>query len=249
MTTTQRLIAVLGLGLAASPIAWLGQAQRASPTGATTQEQPPTVIEPADQATKEQMDKFADELHLRDQAQLVMKTALVYVEPIGKLEELSPEDHRKLMDKFAEEMLDIYPIDQAVSDMSGIFQKYVPREDVDAAIAFYGSPAGQCLMAAEPKASIDMKPRVYVEPMPSATQLRDDDIKAHANAYRKYLSHEDLDAAIAFWRSPAGEYLDTVANKTKRERAALFIERRSPWMKDLTAEMDKELEALKQSSD
>lgn len=192
MTTTQRLIAVLGFGLAVSPIARLGQAQGAASAGVTTQEQPPIVIEPADQATKEQMDKFADELRLRDQAQLTMKTALVYVEPIGKLEELSPEDKRKLMDKFAEKMLDIYSIDQAVSDMSGIFQKYVSREDVDAAIAFYGSHAGQRLMAAEPKASIDMKPRVYVEPKPSATQFREDDIAVKSQSARKEVAHDKL---------------------------------------------------------
>jgi hypothetical protein len=133
--------------------------------------------------------------------------------------------------------------------MSSLYQKYFPREDVDAAIAFYGSPAGQRLMAAEPKAILDMKPRVYVEPMPSATQLRDDNIEAHADAYWKYLSREDLDAAIAFWRSSAYEYLDNAANKAKEEILALIAERMSPRIKDLYVEMGKKLEGLKQSSD
>ena len=45
-----------------------------------------------------------------------------------------------------------------ISDMSGLYQRHLSRTDIDAFIAFYGSPAGQHLL--------DQQPAIMKEYMP-----------------------------------------------------------------------------------
>jgi hypothetical protein len=56
-----------------------------------------------------------------------------------------------------------------IADMSGIYQKYLTRSDVEGIIAFYGSPAGQHML--------DMQPMIMKESMTIAMQRVQDRIK------------------------------------------------------------------------
>ena len=60
------------------------------------------------------------------------------------------EGIENLMRKYVEKAMDLYPVDEMLTDMTGIYQRHLSRDDVDAMIAFYSSPAGQHLLDAQP---------------------------------------------------------------------------------------------------
>lgn len=66
----------------------------------------------------------------------------------------------RILHKYVDKAMDLYPIDEMVEDMTVIYQKYLTREDVDAMIAFYGSSTGQHLLDAQPKIAQEYMPIV-----------------------------------------------------------------------------------------
>ncbi len=65
--------------------------------------------------------------------------------------------------KYLEKAMNIYSIDEMISDMTSIYQGYLSREDVDGMIAFYSSSAGQHLLDAQPKIAQEYMPLVMSE--------------------------------------------------------------------------------------
>jgi hypothetical protein len=66
---------------------------------------------------------------------------------------LTPEKQAaldKVMNRFLEKAISIYTVDEMLDDMAGIYQRHFTREDVNAYIAFYSTPAGQHLLQLTP---------------------------------------------------------------------------------------------------
>jgi len=185
MTTTQRFVAVLGFGLAVAPIASLG-AQDALHRGTTTQEQQATFIASAGQVTKERADKLLDPLKTRHAiSELFYKT---FVTPLAErmtdMKEIKDGslENEKLFDDLKEKAVNIIPVDKMLSDEAGDYQEGLSREYADAAIAFYGSSAGQHMLAVKYKAVPKLTPLArqhtdeQMKDLTSNTNLRTGDI-------------------------------------------------------------------------
>jgi hypothetical protein len=66
---------------------------------------------------------------------------------------LTPEQQAaldKVTDRYLEKAMSIYTVDEMLDDMAGIYQRHFTREDVNAYIAFYSTPAGQHLLQLTP---------------------------------------------------------------------------------------------------
>jgi len=64
------------------------------------------------------------------------------------------------MKKYMERALSLYPPDEMIADLSGIYQRHLSKEDVDGIIAFYSSPAGQHMVELAPVAMKEYMPLV-----------------------------------------------------------------------------------------
>jgi uncharacterized protein len=70
------------------------------------------------------------------------------------------EKMQAVMNKYVGKAMDLYPADEMMTDMSAIYQKHLSKDDVDALIAFYSSPAGQHLLDAQPAIAQEYMPVV-----------------------------------------------------------------------------------------
>jgi hypothetical protein len=97
--------------------------------------------------------------------------------------ELSPttEQQRQAIasfsNKFMERALKLYNADEMLADMTGLYQKYMTRSDVDGITAFYRSSAGQHLL--------DMQPVILQEYLPLLMRRMQDRIKSLTDEMRK----------------------------------------------------------------
>ncbi len=132
-------------------------------------------IPPEDQATKEQLAKLFEAMRIRDQMQSIRRIipttveaqlkeqmqAIVAQNPSGpKPTPDQQEQLDRLMHKYMEKAVNLYPIDEMLADMTGLYQRYLTREDVDAMLAFYSSTAGHHLLDAQPKIAREYMPLV-----------------------------------------------------------------------------------------
>lgn len=53
---------------------------------------------------------------------------------------------QKVMNKYMQQALNVYPIDEMIADAIPVYQRHISKSDCDAVIAFYSSPAGQRLL-------------------------------------------------------------------------------------------------------
>ena len=171
----KRSMAIMfGAVLLLLPMASFAQAAPEASSPATSAQTAQT-IPPEDQATKEQLAKLFEVMRIRDQMQSVRRIIPTTVEsqlkdqmqaimaqnPSGP--QLTPQQREqfdRLMHKYMEKAVNLYPIDEMLADMTGLYQHYLTREDVDAMIAFYGSTAGQHLLDAQPKIAREYMPLV-----------------------------------------------------------------------------------------
>jgi hypothetical protein len=189
MNRTCKFAAAIGVGLALAPWAMTAQAPAAQPAAQSTAA--PTI--PADQQpTKEQLAKLFEVMRVRQQMQSVMKALPAMIQqqikaqsdqmaakmPEGK--QMTPEQQAavdKLMQKYMDKALNIYPIDEMLDDMAVIYQHHVIRADVDAFIAFYSSPAGQHLLDAQPAIMQEYMPMVMKRTQERTKALTDELMK------------------------------------------------------------------------
>ncbi|HUB30055.1 MAG TPA: DUF2059 domain-containing protein [Terracidiphilus sp.] len=173
MNARLKWAAVIGLVLA--PMLSFGQAIAVSPSGAMAQESATPGIAPEDQPTKEQLTKLFEVMRIRDQMQNMRKIVPAMIETQMRAQiramsaEMSPgskttADQRaaveRLLHKYVDKAERLYPVDEMIDDASGLYRKYLSREDVDALIAFYSSAAGQHLLDAQPKIAQEYMPLV-----------------------------------------------------------------------------------------
>jgi hypothetical protein len=185
MNNQCKFAAIIGFGLALAPWTIFAQAPAAAPAPETATA---AVIPPDQQPTKEQLYKLFEVMHLKDQMQSMMKMMPALIQqqvkeqqkqvasklPGGALKPEQQEDISKIMDKYMEKALSVYSIDQMLEDLATIYQRHLSRVDVDAYIAFYGSPAGQHLLNLTPVMMQEYMPMAMKRMQESTKTLTDD---------------------------------------------------------------------------
>jgi hypothetical protein len=66
---------------------------------------------------------------------------------------LTPEQQAaldKVMNRFLDKAMNLFTVDEMIDDMAAIYQRHFTRDDVNAYIAFYSTPAGQHLLQITP---------------------------------------------------------------------------------------------------
>jgi hypothetical protein len=133
--------------------------------GTMQQEKSAPVIAPENQPSPEQVAKLFEVMRIKQQMQSMksmipglvqqqIQSAMKQTEaelPAGS--KLTPEQREKMqgiLSKYVAKSMDLYPADEMLTDMTSIYQKHLSKEDVQGLIAFYGSPAGQHLLDAQP---------------------------------------------------------------------------------------------------
>ena len=169
------------LGLAAAGLLSLAtatgsaQAIAVGADGTVHQEKPAALIAPENQASADQLSKLFEVMRIKQQMQSMrtMVPAMVQQQiqaamkqteeglPAGS--KLTPELRDKMqaiMGKYVAKAMDLYPTDEMLTDMTGIYQKHLSKDDVDGLTMFYGSPAGQHLLDAQPVIAQEYMPMV-----------------------------------------------------------------------------------------
>jgi len=184
MNQAIQFAAAIGMGLALA--SWAG-AQTPAEQPATT---PAAVaVIPADQQpTKEQLMRLFEVIRVRQQVEAVLKAmpAMIQQQLQEQAKEIagrypassqsSPEQQaavEKLLSQYMEKAVHIVDINDMLDDMAEIYQRHVSRSDVDAYIAFYSSPAGQHLLAAQPVIMQEYTPMVMKRTQERSKALTD----------------------------------------------------------------------------
>jgi hypothetical protein len=178
------------MGLALTPLAVFAQAPEGQPAAEPAQATAAPETIPSDQQpTKEQLAKLLEVMRLRQQLESVVKTLPVMVQkqlktqmqemtsklPSGKASTLDEDAaFDKMMNKYMEKALNIYPIGEMLDDMAMLYQQHLSRLDVDALIAFYESPAGQHLLDAQPAIMKEYMPMVMARTQERTKALIDE---------------------------------------------------------------------------
>jgi hypothetical protein len=183
MKNVSKFAVVIGIGLALTPWA-TAQVPAEQPTAETVSV---PVISPDQQPTKEQLAKLFEVMRIRQQMESIMKMmpAMIQQQVQDQTKEmaakqyggnLTPEQQEalgKVMDRYMEKARDIYTADELIDDISSIYQRHLSSTDVDAFIAFYGSPAGQHLLDAQPAIMKEYMPLVMKRTEERTKELTD----------------------------------------------------------------------------
>jgi len=163
------------IGFSIATVAGRAQAIAVGADGKMQQEKPAALIAPENQATAEQLAKLFEVMRIKQQMQSMrtmvpamvqqqIQSAMKQTEeglPAGS--KLTPELRDKMqaiMNKYVGKAMDLYPTDEMLTDMTGIYQKHLSKDDVEGLITFYGSPAGQHLLDAQPVIAQEYMPMV-----------------------------------------------------------------------------------------
>ena len=174
MTRNYRIAIFLGVASMLAPGFALALASRPA-TGVAAQEPAiapapearpaaiPPAIPPEDQATKLQIGNLFEVMHVRQQfvSTLNTMTALARQQMDAQMKEVSartgtsltPEQQeaaRKVTDGFMEKATHVVTSDELIDDMTAIYQRHFTKADIEAAIEFYSSPAGQHMLSEQP---------------------------------------------------------------------------------------------------
>jgi len=173
------ILATLAIGLLAMPAAQIAVSQAAQPA--------PRVISPGDQPDKEQLQKLFDVMRIKQQMDTMMSSMSTMMQqqisqqiksmagdslPADKQAELD-----KIMHKYMERAMTLYPVTEMIGDMTAIYQKHMSKEDVDAYITFYNSPAGQHLLDEQPVIMKEYLPIVSQRMQERSKTLNEDMMK------------------------------------------------------------------------
>jgi len=155
------------------------------------------IISPADKPSREQLLTLFDLMRIRAQMQDMLKMVPRAIEEQLQSEEQEVEislesagggqltaDQKAVSDritrKFVAQTANIYPMNEMLNDMVEVYQRHLSKDDVDGIIAFYRSPPGQHLVAAQPLMVQEVMPMVMKK-----MEARSKDL---ADRYRKELN-------------------------------------------------------------
>ena len=131
------------------------------------------VVPEGQQATQEQIEKLFQVMRVKEQMatvsqmmpQIVRQQFNQQIEDMKKehpeMSSLTPEQQQamgQVMQKFMSRIMSLSTGDEMIMDMGDLYRRHLTQADAGAAIAFYGSPAGQHLL--------DLAPTVMKEFMP-----------------------------------------------------------------------------------
>jgi hypothetical protein len=128
-----------------------------------------SAIPPEDQATNEQVATLFDAMRIRVMAArmyqgLQIRMRQQFRMAVGNDNSKLSRDQRvviaKLLNQYSSKAEGAYSIDDILADLTTIYQRYLTREDADAAIAYFSSRAGQDLLTAQPKIEGEAAPLV-----------------------------------------------------------------------------------------
>jgi uncharacterized protein len=165
------LIGIVAAMMAGSAAAH-GQAYAVGADGKMQQEQ---IIAPENQASAEQVARLFEEMRIKDQVQQMRQMVPAMVQqqiqaamkqtveglPAGSKPTAEQRERmQQVMTKYVAKAMDLYPTDEMLTDMTGIYQRHLSKDDIDGLITFYGSPAGQHLLDAQPMIAREFMPIV-----------------------------------------------------------------------------------------
>ena len=106
-------------------------------------------------ATRDDILKLFDTMHIRDQMRLVMDSVAkqqreMIREGLKKRAPQMTEQDLGRLDQFTSDILKDFPVDGMLDDMIPVYQKHLNKADVDAMNAFYQSPTGQKMLREMP---------------------------------------------------------------------------------------------------
>jgi hypothetical protein len=178
--------------LAALLVASAGRSVLAQATEHTT-EMALNKVAPEDQPTQEQLTRLFEVMRLRQQMESMMKSMTSMMQqqisqqirsmasslPNGGAVSAQQQQQQldRLLNKYTERVVSLYPVSEMVDDMLGLYRRHLSREDVDAFIAFYSSPAGQHLLDAQPAIMQEYLPLVSQRMQTRSKTLTDEMMK------------------------------------------------------------------------
>ena len=169
------ILGVMVIGFSIATVAGRAQAIAVGADGKMQQEKPAALIAPENQATAEQLAKLFEVMRIKQQMQSMrtMVPAMVQQQiqsamkqseaelPAGsKLTSERRDKMQAIMNKYVGKAMDLYPTDEMLTDMTGIYQKHLSKDDVEGLVTFYGSPAAQHLLDAQPVIAQEYMPMV-----------------------------------------------------------------------------------------
>ena len=120
-------------------------------------------------ATRDDILKLFDTMHIRDQMRLVMDSVAkqqseMVREGLKKRAPQMTEQDLARLDQITSDILKDFPLDGMLEDMIPVYQKHLNKADVDAMNAFYQSPTGQKMLREMPamtaEAMLASSPRI-----------------------------------------------------------------------------------------
>lgn len=197
---------VVGFAVSASFVRSQAAPPAAAPTMAPA-ETAPSVIPPDQQPSKAQLAKLFEVMHIRALAETMMQMFPAMIQQQLRQQEkqatanlpggsrLTPEQQAaldKLMGDFFDKAMHLYTVDEMLNDMAEIYQRHFTREDVDAYIAFYSTPAGQHLLSITPVIMQEYMPVVM-----QRVQERSKDLTAEFSKRVRELTQSSAPATTA----------------------------------------------------
>jgi uncharacterized protein len=139
------------------------------------------------QPSKEDLNKLFEVMHLREQMQNVMKMMPQMIQQQLQQQwkqtsakyggQLTPDQEaglEKLMQKYMTQAMNVYNVDDMISDMIPVYQRHFTKDDVHSLTAFYSTPAGQHMLALQPVIMKEYMPVVMKRVQESSAQLTDE---------------------------------------------------------------------------
>jgi len=104
-------------------------------------------------ASKEDIDKVFQVLHLRDTMKMMMDVTAKQQRQLmheqlkkGMSTANLPPDFEARIDKMMDDTLKNFPLEEMLQVMAPVYQKHLSKGDADAMVAFYSTPTGQKLI-------------------------------------------------------------------------------------------------------
>jgi hypothetical protein len=133
------------------------------------------VIPEDQQATPEQLVRLIDVMRVKQQMASMTRSmpAIMQQQFDQQLEQMNKDNPqmssknedqrqamRKVMANFMEQSMKLYPAEEMIADVTGLYQKHLSRPDVEATIEFYSSAAGQHVLDMGPVLTQEFLPMV-----------------------------------------------------------------------------------------
>jgi hypothetical protein len=120
-------------------------------------------------ASREDIRRLFDVMHIRDQMKQIMDQVLEQMKTLNHEQikkhnpDVTDEEIAKL-DAMSGQFLKDLPIDEMLDDMVPVYQRHLTKADVDAMVGFYSSPTGQKILTEMPAMTAEgmqaMQPRM-----------------------------------------------------------------------------------------